>query len=39
LERRILQWRALNGPERDVIFRQEPVSGRLGLSDFTDMGE
>ena len=39
LERRILQWRALNGPERDVIFRQEPVPGRLGLSDFTDMGE
>jgi hypothetical protein len=39
LERRILQWRALNGPERDVIFRQEQVPGRLGLSDFTDMGE
>ena len=39
LERRILQWRALNGPERDVIFRQEHVPGRLGLSDFTDMGE
>jgi hypothetical protein len=39
LERRILQWRALNGPDRDVIFRQEQVPGRLGLSDFTDMGE
>ena len=39
LERRIRQWRALNGPERDVIFRQEHVPGRLGLSDFTDMGE
>jgi hypothetical protein len=39
LERRILQWRALNGPDRDVIFRQEHVPGRLGLSDFTDMGE
>lgn len=39
LERRIRQWRALNGPERDVIFRQEHVAGRLGLSDFTDMGE
>jgi len=39
LERRIRQWRALNGPERDVIFRQEHVPGRLGLSDFTDMGD
>ena len=39
LERRIRAWRALNGPERDVIFRQEPVPGRLGLSDFTDMAD
>jgi len=38
LERRIRAWQALNGPERDVIFRQEHVPGRLGLSDFTDMG-
>src|SRR5215468_295014 len=37
LERRVRGWRALNGPERDVIFRQEPVPGQLGLSDFTDM--
>ena len=36
LERRINAWRALNGPERDVIFRQEHEPGRLGLSDFTD---
>ena len=39
LERRIRTWRALNGAERDVIFRQEPSPGRLGLSDFTDMGD
>jgi hypothetical protein len=39
MERRIRKWRALSGPERDVIFRQEHVPGRLGLSDFTDMGE
>jgi len=39
LERRIRNWRALNGPERAVIFRQQPVPGRLGLSDFTDMGD
>lgn len=36
LERRINTWRALNGPEKDVIFRQEHEPGRLGLSDFTD---
>ena len=37
LERRIRQWRALHGPEREVIFRQVHEPGRLGLSDFTDM--
>ena len=36
LERRIRAWRALAGPEQDVIFRQEHEPGRLGLSDFTD---
>ena len=36
LERRMRAWRALAGPERDVIFRQEHAPGRLGLSDFTD---
>src|ERR1700731_5008955 len=38
LERRIARWRAFNGPNRDVIFRQEHPPGRMGLSDFTDMG-
>ena len=38
LERRIRAWRALHGAEQDVIFRQEHPPGRLGLSDFTDMG-
>ena len=38
LERRIAGWRALNGPNRDVIFRQEHPPGRMGLSDFTAMG-
>jgi hypothetical protein len=37
LERRVAQCRALNGPNRDVIFRQEHPPGRMGLSDFTDM--
>lgn len=35
LERRLRSWRALNGPDRDVIFRQEHAPGQLGLSDFT----
>jgi len=39
LERRIRTWRALNGAEQDVIFRQEHPPGRLGLSDFTEMGD
>ena len=39
LERRIAKWRALNGPNRDEIFRQEHPPGRMGLSDFTVMGE
>jgi transposase InsO family protein len=39
IERRIRAWRALHGAERDVIFRQIHEPGRMGLSDFTDMGE
>jgi hypothetical protein len=39
MERRIRQWRALNGQERDVIFRQVQEPGRMGLSDFTEMGD
>ena len=36
LERRMRAWRALAGPEQDVMFPQEHPPGRLGLSDFTD---
>lgn len=39
LERRVRDWRALYGPERDVIFRQTPEPGRMALSDFTDAGK
>lgn len=35
LQRRIRQWRALNGGEREVFFAQEHPPGRQGLSDFT----
>ena len=39
LERRVRAWRALHGPEQEVIFRQVHRPGRLGLSDFTDMND
>ncbi len=39
MERRIRSWRAVHGPEQEVIFRQSHEPGRLGLSDFTDMGD
>jgi hypothetical protein len=39
LERRIRTWRALNGEEREVMFRQIHEAGRLGLSDFTEMAD
>ncbi len=39
LERRIRAWKAVHGKERDVIFRQVQEPGRMGLSDFTEMGD
>ncbi len=39
LERRIQAWRAVHGDEQEIIFRQTHEPGRVGLSDFTDMGE
>lgn len=35
LQRRIRQWRAENGGDREIFFAQEHPPGRLGLSDFT----
>ena len=35
LQRRMRQWRAKHGAEREVFFAQEHPPGRLGLSDFT----
>jgi hypothetical protein len=35
LQRRVRQWRALAGGEREVFFAQEHPPGRLALSDFT----
>jgi hypothetical protein len=39
LQRRMRQWRAAHGREREVFFAQEHPPGRQGLSDFTDAGE
>ena len=35
LERRIADWRALHGPDKEVFFPQRHDPGRQGLSDFT----
>ena len=35
LQRRLRQWRALHGAERDIFVAQEHPPGRQGLSDFT----
>jgi hypothetical protein len=39
LQRHIRQWRALEGPEKEVFFPQDHAPGHRGLSDFTAMGE
>jgi len=36
LQRRVAHWRATEGPERELIFRQDHPPGRQALSDFTD---
>lgn len=38
LQRHIKQWRALEGPGKEVYFPQEHHPGELGASDFTRMG-
>lgn len=39
LQRRLRQWRATHGRERNVFFAQNHPPGRQGLSDFTDAGD
>ena len=39
LQRRIKNWRATEGPGKEVFFAQKHVPGRLGQSDFTYMNE
>lgn len=38
IERRVRSWRVVHCAEPEVIFRQAHELGRLGPSDFTDMG-
>ena len=38
LQRRVKNWRATEGPAREVFFPQEHFPGELCQSDFTDMG-
>lgn len=39
LQRHVRQWRALEGPSKEVFFPQQHAPGHRGLSDFTAMGE
>ena len=39
LQRRVRDWRALAGPEREVFFEQEHPPGREAQVDFTHCGE
>jgi hypothetical protein len=38
LQRRVASWRATEGPDRDLIFRQNHPTGYQALPDFTDAG-
>ena len=39
LQRHIRQWRAVQGPPKEVFFPQDHAPGHRGLSDFTAMGD
>ncbi len=39
MQRRMSDWRALNGPGKEVFFQQEHVPGREAQVDFTHAGE
>lgn len=36
-QRRVKAWRAVHGPDKEVMFRQVQQPGRQGLSDFTEI--
>jgi transposase len=39
LQRRVRQWKAISGPEKEVIFRQKNPPGWQSISDFTNADE
>ncbi len=39
LQRRLQRWRALNGSDKEVMFRQQPVPGKQSQSDWTHCDE
>ena len=39
LQRRVREWRALHGPDREVYFEQVAVAGREAAFDFTDASD
>ena len=39
VERRVRTWKAVHGPEREVVFVQKHRPGRRGYSDFTAMAK
>ncbi|MBL4901132.1 MAG: IS21 family transposase [Desulfocapsa sp.] len=36
-QRKVRKWKALYGADREVMFRQHQVIGRMGISDFTKL--
>ena len=39
LQRKIRRWRAVHGPQKEVMFPQQHRAGEYGQSDFTSMNE
>lgn len=36
-QRKVSKWKALYGADKEVMFRQHQIAGRMGLSDFTQL--
>ena len=39
VQSRVKAWKALYGPDKEIMFRQNKQAGRLGLFDFTELGD
>ncbi|MCP3965206.1 MAG: IS21 family transposase [Lentisphaerae bacterium] len=38
-QRKVKKWKAMNGPDKEVMFLQRKIPGRMGLSDFTTLNK